>query len=120
MLMKRNLMTVYFKKMRQIQKEMVLVKGITVVAKEYFSRTMKKKCMRSWRLKARKTKEQLMKVISLMKKKPLVMLTLMNFIGFQIMPKEQQTKFGLLDFHSYCTLKNKFRPNREKFALNLG
>ena len=120
MMMKKNLMAVYFKKMRKMQKEMVLVKGITVVADDYYARKMRKKCLKAWRAKARKTREQIQKVISMMKKKPLVMLTLMNFIGYQVMPREQQSTFGLLDFHSYCTLKNRFRPNRATFALNLG
>ena len=48
------------------------------------------------------------------------MVTLMKFIGYHIMPREQQSKFDLLDFHSYCTLKNKFKPNREKFSQNIG
>ena len=120
MLMHRNLLSAYFSRMRRVQREGVLEKGVSVVAKQHFRRRMKQKCLREWRAKARKTKEQLMKVISLMKKKPLVMITLMNFIGYQVMPREQQNKFDLLDFHSYCTLKNRFRPIRGQFAQNLG
>ena len=62
----------------------------------------------------------LMRVIYLTKKKPLAMVTLMNFIGYHIMPRDQQSKFDLLDLHSYCTLKNRFKPNRETFSQNIG
>ena len=101
-------------------KESVLEKGVTVIAMEHYTHRTKKRCFRNWCLKARKTKEALLRMIALMKKKPLSMIVLMKFIGFHTMPREQQGKFDLLDFHSYCTLKNKYRPKGEMFSQNIG
>ena len=116
----RNLMYTMLMKMRRVSKELKLEGAISVVANQHFRSRMRKKCFRQWRYRARRTRESILKMSHLMKKKPIAMDILMKFIGFQVMPKDQLCKFDLLDFHSFCTLKNKFKPNQERLSQNLG
>ena len=82
MLIKRNLIFTYFQKMRKVQKESILEKGISLVSMEHLKRKLLKKSFKAWLVFANETKEQILKVMGLMKKKPVVMVTLMKFIGF--------------------------------------
>ena len=116
----RNLMHTMLMRMRRVAREFKLEGAISVVAKQHFKSRMRKKCFKSWRSRARRTKEAIVKMSHLMKKKPISMDILMKFIGFQIMPKDQLKKFDLLDFHSFCTLKNRYKPNQARLSQNLG
>ena len=110
-LVDKNLMCSMLMRMRRVSKELKLEGAISVVAKQHFKSRMRKKCFKHWRSRARRTREAILRMNHMMKKKPMTMDILMKFVGFQVMPKDQLDKFDILDFHSFCILKNKFKPN---------
>jgi len=52
----------------------------------------------------------------MMKRRPQSLVLLINFTGYQVMPKVQHSSFDILDFYSYCSIKKRFRPNSKRLA----
>ena len=49
-------------RMRRVSKELKLEGAISVVAKQHFKSRLRKKCFKSWRSRARRTREAIMKM----------------------------------------------------------
>ena len=58
----RNLMHQMLMRMRRVSKELKLEGAISVVAKQHFKSRMRKKCFKSWRSRARRTREAIAKM----------------------------------------------------------
>jgi hypothetical protein len=91
--------------------EINLSKNLRKVAKSHRLSVSKLACFREWRRIAKDRRTRYVSMVNKLKKNPNSLLLLLNFTGFIIMPKEQKKTFDVLDFYSFCTLKNKFKLN---------
>ena len=55
-------------------------------------------------------------MINQYRRRPQSMQLLINFIGYNVMPKAQHATFDTLDFYSYCSIKKRFKPDGQRLA----
>ena len=101
----------YFKRMVKKYAEVQLSKNLRLVAKTHFVSVTKQTCFHEWRRVIKERKRRHLGMVGKLKKNPRSLLLLMAFVGFRVMPKEQQKSFDVLDLYSYVTLKKKFKIN---------
>ena len=86
-LVARNIKAFYFRLMMKKYREVSLARNLTGLALSHFKGCLRQRILLAWRQTAKERKDRMLKVLSLIKRKPQSILVLVNFLGFSVMPR---------------------------------
>ena len=107
----QNIKAFYMRLMIKKYKELRFARNLTALAQSHFKGSFRHRIFEEWKIIARRRKEKLQKVMSMLKRKPQAMQLLIKFVGYNVMPKSQHPTFDTLDFYSYCSIKKRYKPD---------